>query len=243
VRFAAAGWRAEDADRPCSAAGWLPRPDAAKALGCDSCDVSGRGIGQRREHNVGPEIGVGEALEDLGGTALGHARGAVHDEVFQQPPLVRGGRRDRESDAGVAAKVPQFPLVREGGKDDLVTIEPDPGGRDLRPSIFVKRDHVRNRVALEEGAGGLGERDASHGSMLAVGRVGPATDRFSGTAPLVGRLSAWWRLWSMPNCGWRQGIYRRAPRSQLVDAVLDLPDVPVGTRLEITLPTSDAEML
>jgi hypothetical protein len=32
-------------------------------------------------------------------------------------------------------------------------------------------------------------------------------------------------------------------RSQLVDAVLDLPNVPGGTRLEITLPTGDAEML
>jgi len=32
-------------------------------------------------------------------------------------------------------------------------------------------------------------------------------------------------------------------RSQLVDAVLDLPNVPSGTRLEITLPTGDAEML
>jgi hypothetical protein len=32
-------------------------------------------------------------------------------------------------------------------------------------------------------------------------------------------------------------------RSQLIDAVLDLPDVPPGTRLEITLPTGDGEML
>jgi hypothetical protein len=32
-------------------------------------------------------------------------------------------------------------------------------------------------------------------------------------------------------------------RSQLVDAVLDLPNVPPGTRLEMTLPTGDAEML
>src|SRR5215203_1104870 len=32
-------------------------------------------------------------------------------------------------------------------------------------------------------------------------------------------------------------------RSQLVDAVLDLPNVPSGTPLEITLPTGDAEML
>lgn len=31
--------------------------------------------------------------------------------------------------------------------------------------------------------------------------------------------------------------------SQLVDAVLDLPDVPPGTPLEMTFPTGDAEML
>jgi len=153
-------------------AGWTPRPDAAEALCRDPCDVSGRGIGKCREHNVGPEIGVGEALEDLGGAALAHAGGAVHDEVFEQPPLVRDGRRNRERDARVAAEIPQLPLVREGGKDDLVTIEPDPGGRDLRPSIFVERDHVRNRVALEQGAGDLGERDSSHGSMLAACRTG-----------------------------------------------------------------------
>jgi len=32
-------------------------------------------------------------------------------------------------------------------------------------------------------------------------------------------------------------------RSQLVDAVLDLPEVAPGTRLEMTLPTGDGEML
>jgi hypothetical protein len=150
------------------AAGWVPRPDAAEAFERDPGDVSGRGIGHPREDDVGSEIGVGEALEDLGGTTLGDARGAVDDEVFEQPPLVCDGRRDRERDAGVAAEVPQFPLVREGGKDDLISIEPDPRGGDLRPSIVVKRDHVRDRVAVEQGAGGLGERDSSHGSMLAV---------------------------------------------------------------------------
>jgi hypothetical protein len=79
---------------------------------------------------------------------------------------------DRERDAGVAAEVPQLPLVRKGGNDDLVTIEPDPRGRDLRPSVLVERDHVRNRVALEECASRFGEREPSHGSMLAVGAAG-----------------------------------------------------------------------
>jgi hypothetical protein len=32
-------------------------------------------------------------------------------------------------------------------------------------------------------------------------------------------------------------------RSQLVDVVFDLPNVPPGTRLEMTLPTGDGEML
>ena len=32
-------------------------------------------------------------------------------------------------------------------------------------------------------------------------------------------------------------------RSQLVDAILDLPNVAPGTRLEMTLPTGDGEML
>jgi hypothetical protein len=45
----------------------------------------GGGSGIPREDDVGPEIGVGEALEDLRGTTLGHARGAVDDEVFEQP--------------------------------------------------------------------------------------------------------------------------------------------------------------
>src|SRR5215212_5317322 len=39
------------------------------------------------------------------------------------------------------------------------------------------------------------------------------------------------------------GHIRPGARSELVDAVLDLPDVSGGTRLEITLPTGDAEML
>jgi hypothetical protein len=39
------------------------------------------------------------------------------------------------------------------------------------------------------------------------------------------------------------GLLPPSARSQLIDAVLDLPDVPPGTRLEMTLPTGDAEML
>ena len=73
---------------------------------------------------------------------------------------------------GVAAEVPQLPLVREGGKDDLVTIEPDPRGRDLRPSVFVERYHMRDRVALQECAGRAGDPDPGHGSMLPIRRVG-----------------------------------------------------------------------
>jgi hypothetical protein len=57
----------------------------------------GGGSGSPREDDVGPEIGVGEALEDFGGTSLGDAGGAVHDEVLEQPPRVCDGRRDREA--------------------------------------------------------------------------------------------------------------------------------------------------
>lgn len=39
------------------------------------------------------------------------------------------------------------------------------------------------------------------------------------------------------------GHIQPGARSQLVDAVLEMPNVPPGTRLEITLPTGDAEML
>jgi hypothetical protein len=76
------------------------------------------GIGYRRKEDIGPEIGMGEVLEGVGGTALRHARGAVDDEILQQPPLLDGGRRDRQRDAGVAAKVPELPLVRQCGEDE-----------------------------------------------------------------------------------------------------------------------------
>jgi hypothetical protein len=111
-------------------------------------------------------------LQDLCSTTLGHARGAVHDEVFEQPPLIRDGRGDRERDARVAAEVSELPLVRESGKDDLVAIEPDPRGRHVRPSVFIECDHMRDRVALEKCAGCAVEVDPGHGLMLSIGRVG-----------------------------------------------------------------------
>jgi hypothetical protein len=94
------------------AEGWVPRPDAAKALGRDPRDEPRRGIGHVREHDVWPEVGVRETLEDLGTAALGYPRRPVHDEVLEQTPFVRLGRRDREGDARVAAEVPQLPLIR-----------------------------------------------------------------------------------------------------------------------------------
>jgi hypothetical protein len=45
---------------------WVPRPDAAESLERDLGGVPRRGIGHPREDDVWPEIGVGEALEDLG---------------------------------------------------------------------------------------------------------------------------------------------------------------------------------
>ena len=51
----------------------------------------GGGSGIPGKMTSGPRLGVGEALEDLGGTTLGHARGAVYDKIFEQSPLVRGG--------------------------------------------------------------------------------------------------------------------------------------------------------
>jgi hypothetical protein len=133
----------------------------------------GRGIGCRREDDIGPEIDIGEVLEGVGGTTLGHARGAVDDEIFQQPPLVDGGRRDRQRDAGVAAKVLELPLVRQCGEDDLITIEADPRGRYLRPSVLIERNHMRDSVALEECSCCLRKRNASHGWMLPVGHMSP----------------------------------------------------------------------
>lgn len=84
------------------------------------CDESRRGIGHVREHNVGADVRVCEALEDLGGTALGHLRRPVHREVLEQAPLVRRGRRDREGDAWVSAEIPQLPLIRQCRQDDLI---------------------------------------------------------------------------------------------------------------------------
>ena len=45
--------------------GWVPRPDAAEVLERDLGDVPRRGIGHPREDDVGPKIGVGEALAPL----------------------------------------------------------------------------------------------------------------------------------------------------------------------------------
>ena len=59
------------------------------------------------------------------------------------------------------------------GRDPGVTIEPDPRGGHPRPSVLIERDHMRDRIALQECAGRAGYPDPGHGPMLPIGRVGP----------------------------------------------------------------------
>lgn len=103
----------------------VPWPDPPKAFGRDPCDEPRRGIGHGGEHDAGPDVGVREPLEDLGGIALGHPRLPVHDELLEQAPLVPRGRRYRQRTRGIAAEVPQLPLVRHRRQDDLVPLDPD----------------------------------------------------------------------------------------------------------------------
>ena len=51
-------------------------------------------------------------------------------------------------------------------------MERDQRGRNVRPSVFIERDHMRDRGALEKRAGRAVEVDPGHGPMLSIGRVG-----------------------------------------------------------------------
>jgi hypothetical protein len=73
---------------------------------------------------------------------------------------------NRERDARVASDVPELPLVGQRGEDDLVSVEADPCGRDVRSAVGVDRDDVRDGGALEQGQSGFGKPDAGHLSVL-----------------------------------------------------------------------------
>ena len=103
-----------------------------------------------------------ESLQELGGSALRDPGPAVHDEVLEQAPVVPCGGRHGQRDPRVPAEVPELALIGQRRDDDLVVLETDPGGGDLRTPVLVDRDHVRHRVALEEPTSRIGEDDPRH---------------------------------------------------------------------------------
>ena len=100
--------------------GWCARPPPLTSrvtgstargrgsAGRDPRDEPGRGVGHVGEDDVGAEVGVCEALEGLGATALGHARRPVHDEILEQTPVVRRGRLHREHHTGSRRRFRSF---------------------------------------------------------------------------------------------------------------------------------------
>jgi hypothetical protein len=102
-----------------------PRADPAEALDRNPQDDSRRRIAHGRERDVGPEIHVGEPLQELRCAARREPRVPVDDEVLLEAGRLDLGAFDRERYTGVARDVPQLALIRiQVSGDDLVAVEP-----------------------------------------------------------------------------------------------------------------------
>jgi hypothetical protein len=75
----------------------------------------------------------------------------VDDEVLAESQGVGHLGLQRKRHTRVAAHVPQLLLLAQMTRDDVVAVEADPDDRDLRTSVAVERDEVRERGGLEHG--------------------------------------------------------------------------------------------
>src|SRR5690349_16935676 len=96
-----------------------PGPDAADPLDRDVRDVARWRIVHPRELHVGPEVGVRQPLEQLGGAAFGDAGQAVDDHVFIQAHLVARAGLNGQGHPRVAAHVADLAVLGQVRGDDL----------------------------------------------------------------------------------------------------------------------------
>ena len=97
----------------------------------------------RREDHIRPEIGVCQALQQLGRTALRDPRRAADDEILGEPVFVHDAGFDRQPDPWIAPRVAQLQPIVQVTVEDLVPVEADPHHADLRAPVLVDRDEVR----------------------------------------------------------------------------------------------------
>src|SRR5439155_8339534 len=81
----------------------IPRAEPGETGGANAGDVAGAvAHGRGREDDLGAEVAMGQALEEVRRAALGDARLAIDDEVFDQAEGGFSLTEEREDDARVA---------------------------------------------------------------------------------------------------------------------------------------------
>src|ERR1700735_229620 len=108
-----------------------PRADPAHAVDSNVGDVTGGGVAGRRVHDVGAEVGVGQASQQGAGPAFGDMGGAVDDQVLGQTVGVDSPRLHGQGDPAVPADVAHLLVLGEVPGHDLVAVESHPHHRDL----------------------------------------------------------------------------------------------------------------
>jgi hypothetical protein len=95
--------------------------------------VAGGWVVHGWEPDIGPEVDVGESLQQLRRSTFYEARSPMDDEVLLQAGRLELGALDRECDPRVTGNVPELPQIRrEMSRDDLVSVQSHPDARHLR---------------------------------------------------------------------------------------------------------------
>src|SRR5207249_679648 len=114
----------------------IPRPDPGETDQRDSSDVT-RNVPHRSRwiDSIRSQIDPGQALQEIGGTAFGHARVTVNHYVFAQPFCVRLIAKQRQRDPRVASNVPHFLMLCHVADYEFFVFYSDPNHRDLWSTV------------------------------------------------------------------------------------------------------------
>jgi hypothetical protein len=127
-----------------------PRADAGDSLCCDAQRAARWRIIHRWERNIGSQVDVREALEQLRCATLLNPGTAVDDEVLLQAGRVNTRALERERNTWVAADIDELLSLTQVPGDDVFPVESDPDAGDLRRTVPTNGDEVGERTRLDQ---------------------------------------------------------------------------------------------
>lgn len=119
--------------------------------------------------NVGPEVAMGQALQERGTAALCHRGRPLHDEVGTKAVFVDAIGLERHDRPRVAAEVAELALVEQRREDEVVAIDVEPGQGHVGTTVRIERYQVPVRTRGHQFDCSLSEHHAF--------RSRPAVDR------------------------------------------------------------------